>query len=95
VLASEMKHLLIGESADPELQQEFKKQIEVDSRIKEVIHMETLHIGPDDVLVAAKIDIDPSISIPELARAIDEAEVRIRSVTPFNVIIHIEPDIKR
>jgi len=47
------------------------------------------------VLVAAKIDVDPSISIPELARAIDEAEVRIRSVTPFNVIIHIEPDIKR
>ena len=95
VLASEMKHLLIGESADPELQQEFKKQIEVDSRIKEVIHMETLHIGPDDVLVAAKIDVDPNISIPELARAIDEAEVRVRSVTPFNVIIHIEPDIKR
>ena len=95
VLASEMKHLLIGESADPELQLEFRKQIEVDSRIKEIIHMETLHIGPDDVLVAAKIDVDPSISIPELARAIDEAEVRIRSVTPFNVIIHIEPDIKR
>jgi len=95
VLASEMKHLLIGESADPELQLEFRKQIEVDTRIKEIIHMETLHIGPDDVQVAAKIDVDPSISIPELARAIDEAEVRIRSVTPFNVIIHIEPDIKR
>jgi divalent metal cation (Fe/Co/Zn/Cd) transporter len=95
VLASEMKHLLIGESADPDLQQEFRKQIEFDPRIKEIIHMETLHIGPDDVLVAAKIDVDPSISIPELARAIDEAEVRVRSVTPFNVIIHIEPDIKR
>ena len=57
--------------------------------------METLHIGPDDVLVAAKIDVDPSISVTELAQAIDEAEVRVRAVTPFNVIIHIEPDIKR
>jgi divalent metal cation (Fe/Co/Zn/Cd) transporter len=57
--------------------------------------MKTLHIGPDDVLVAAKIDVDPSLSISELAQAIDAAEVRVRSVTPFNVIIHIEPDIKR
>jgi cation diffusion facilitator family transporter len=95
VLASEMKHLLIGESVDPVLQQEFRTQIESDPQIKEIIHMKTLHIGPDDVLVAAKIDVDPSLSISELARAIDAAEVRIRSVTPFNVIIHIEPDIKR
>jgi divalent metal cation (Fe/Co/Zn/Cd) transporter len=95
VLASEMKHLLIGESVDPVLQEEFRTQIESDPQIKEIIHMKTLHIGPDDVLVAAKIDVDPSLSISELARAIDAAEVRIRSVTPFNVIIHIEPDIKR
>ena len=95
VLASEMKHLLIGESVDPVLQEEFRTQIESDPQIKEIIHMKTLHIGPDDVLVAAKIDVDPSLSISELARAIDAAEVRIRSVTTFNVIIHIEPDIKR
>ncbi|NBW91608.1 MAG: cation transporter [Actinobacteria bacterium] len=95
ILASEMKHLLIGESADPDLQREFKHQIELDPRIKEVIHMETLHIGPDDVLVAAKIDVNPDISVTELAKTIDEAEIRVRSVTPFNVIIHIEPDIKR
>jgi cation diffusion facilitator family transporter len=95
VLASEMKHLLIGESVDPVLQQEFRTQIESDPQIKEIIHMKTLHIGPDDVLVAAKIDVDPSLSISELAQAIDAAEVRVRSVTPFNVIIHIEPDIKR
>jgi cation diffusion facilitator family transporter len=95
VLASEMKHLLIGESVDPVLQEDFRTQIESDPQIKEIIHMKTLHIGPDDVLVAAKIDVDPSLSISELARAIDAAEVRIRSVTPFNVIIHIEPDIKR
>jgi len=95
ILASEMKHLLIGESADPDLQREFKHQIEQDPRIKEIIHMETLHIGPDDVLVAAKIDVNPDISVTELAQAIDEAEIRVRSVTPFNVIIHIEPDIKR
>jgi cation diffusion facilitator family transporter len=91
VLASEMKHLLIGESVDPVLQQEFRTQIESDPQIKEIIHMKTLHIGPDDVLVAAKIDVDPSLSISELAQAIDAAEVRVRSVTPFNVIIHIEP----
>ena len=95
ILASEMKHLLIGESADPDLQREFKHQIEQDPRIKEIIHMETLHIRPDDVLVAAKIDVNPDISVTELAQAIDEAEIRVRSVTPFNVIIHIEPDIKR
>lgn len=95
ILASEMKHLLIGESVDPELQREFKMQIELDSRINEVIHMETLHIGPDDVLVAAKIDVDAHLSVLDLAKVIDEAEVRMRSITPFNVIIHIEPDIKR
>lgn len=61
VLAFEMHGLLIGESADPETQQAVREAMLAGSEVQSVIHMRTLHLGPEDLLVAAKLHLFPAI----------------------------------
>jgi hypothetical protein len=60
-----------------------------------VIHLRTEHLGPDDVLVAAKIEFDRSLDVPALAGAIDDVEKRVRAVVPAARLIYLEPDVHR
>ncbi|MGZ4799979.1 MAG: cation diffusion facilitator family transporter [Acidimicrobiia bacterium] len=94
VLAVEMKSALIGESADPAVAASIWAAIESGSEVRRVIHLRTLQLGPDDVLVAAKLDIDAP-DIAGLAAAIDTIEVRIRATEPMVRLIYIEPDLYR
>ena len=54
-----------------------------------------MHLGPDDLLLAAKVDFDHALSVEELAHAIDEAEIALRAAVPKTTMIYIEPDIRR
>ncbi len=63
--------------------------------MRRIIHMLTQHIGPDELLVAAKVEFDPALSLPELASAIDEAERRIREAVPIASVVYLEPDLFR
>ena len=72
VLAWEMKGLLIGESATPEMEQQIAQSIASSEGVVRLIHMRTEHLGPDELLVGAKIEFAPELSAPELAAAIDE-----------------------
>ena len=60
-----------------------------------VIHLRTLHLGPDEVLVAAKIAVDHDDTAAAIARAIDAAERRVRAAVPIATRIYLEPDIDR
>ena len=60
-----------------------------------IIHLRTMHLGPDDILVAAKVEFDHELDNPELAVAIDEVERSIRAAVPIATTIYIEPDIRR
>jgi cation diffusion facilitator family transporter len=93
VLAIEMKSLLIGESAAPQYEDEIRRRIETHEFVGHVIHMRTQHIGPDRVLLGAKIDFDVSLDFKDLTEYIDQIETSIREVLPFEVLIYIEPDI--
>jgi divalent metal cation (Fe/Co/Zn/Cd) transporter len=95
VLATEMKSLLIGESASDTDKDAIGTAIEGAPRVQGVIHLRTEHLGPEDLLVGAKVDFDPSLSVVELAAAIDEIEVRIRAAVPAARVIYIEPDVAR
>ena len=57
--------------------------------------MRTLHLGPEELLVAAKIAVRASDSAADVAAAIDEAERRVRAVEPVARVIYLEPDIRR
>ncbi len=94
VLAVEMNSLLIGESASPEHVQAIRTAL-VGGAVQRVIHMKTLHLGPEELLVAAKIAIAPQASGAQIAEAIDAAERRIRSAVPIARVIYLEPDVDR
>jgi divalent metal cation (Fe/Co/Zn/Cd) transporter len=94
VLAIEMKSLLIGESAAAQMETAIRNAIVDGPEVRRIIHLRTLHLGPDELLVAAKLEVDaPSVS--DVARAIDAVETRIRAAVPIARVIYLEPDLYR
>ncbi|HET8794744.1 MAG TPA: cation diffusion facilitator family transporter [Arthrobacter sp.] len=92
VLAMETKSLLLGESATKEDVQKIEQALRGASGT-EIIHLKTLHLGPEELLVAAKIAINHSDSGEDVAEEIDGAEQRIREAVPIARVIYLEPDI--
>lgn len=95
VLAVETKSLLIGESATDDHVRAIEKAINEGPEIERLIHMKTLHLGPDELLVAAKIGVARTDTAGEVAQAINDAEARIREAVPIARSIYLEPDIYR
>ncbi len=93
VLAVETKSLLLGEGANPEDVRRIEAAIVAGDGIERIIHMKTLHLGPEELLVAAKIAVPPTERAEDLARHIDETEARIRQAVPIARVIYLEPDI--
>ncbi len=93
VLAREMRSLLIGEAALPEERELVLTAIAAHPEVDEVVSLRTLHLGPDDLLVEAKVRFDDDLRVDEVARSIDEIEHRIRAELPHARIIAIEPDL--
>jgi cation diffusion facilitator family transporter len=92
VLATEMKSLLLGESATREDVAAIEAALPGEG-VRRVIHLKTLHLGPEELLVAAKIAVDAGESAADVARAIDAAERRVRAAVPIARVIYLEPDI--
>jgi cation diffusion facilitator family transporter len=95
ILCMEMKSLLIGESAAPARVGAIAAAINGSPKVERLIHLRTEHIGPNELLVGAKVAFDPALSVPELADAIDEVEADVRAVVPEARVMYIEPDIYR
>ena len=91
VLAIEMKSLLIGEAASPEDEQAIADTIESDPHVEHLIHLRTQHLGPEELLVAAKVELDVT-TLDRLGGTIDDLERRIRAAVPHARVIYIEPD---
>ena len=95
ILAVEMKDLLIGESATPEDVNKIAAAIAGSADVLGIIHMRSQHLGPDELLVGAKVEFDHGLSVAQLADAIDNAELALRRAVPIATIVYIEPDIRR
>ncbi|MFI9589269.1 cation diffusion facilitator family transporter [Nonomuraea sp. NPDC052265] len=95
VLAVETKSLLLGEGASPEVEEQIRAALEGAPEVARIIHMRTLHLGPEELLVAAKIAVEHDDTAGEVARGIDEAERRIRDAVPIARVIYLEPDLDR
>lgn len=93
VLAVEMKSLLIGEAASMETQRRIVAALADGPEIERVIHLRTLHVGPDSLLVAAKIAVRHDETAAQVARGIDMAESRVRRAVPIAELIYLEPDL--
>lgn len=95
ILAIEMKGLLIGESASDEDLDAINASLAASDKVRSVIHLRTMHLSPDQLLVATKIEFDHDLSVASLARAIDGVEADLRAAVPIATTVYIEPDIRR
>jgi len=98
VLAIEMKSLLLGEAATVEQVRAITEALvgEGDTGVESVIHLRTMHLGPEELLVAAKIAVGSKDYGYEIAATIDAAERRVREASPgLTVLLYLEPDIDR
>src|SRR6266545_2655618 len=93
VLAIEMRSLLIGESASPQVVRAIERALTSQDGIEQLIHLRTMHLGPEELLVAGKIGVDADETAARLAVIIDAAERRVRDAIPYDCYIFLEPDI--
>jgi len=93
VLAVEMKSLLIGESASAEAERAIVAALENGPEVDCVIHLRTVHIGPESLLVGAKIAFRRDLTTAEIAAVINSAERRVREAVPIADVIYLEPDL--
>jgi divalent metal cation (Fe/Co/Zn/Cd) transporter len=95
VLVIEMGSLLVGEAARPEVVARIRSAIESFPTVQRCIHLRTEHLGPDEIVVATKVEFDPDLTIARLAATIDALEVDIRAAEPRATLIFVEPDVYR
>ncbi len=95
VLGLETSSLLVGEGASAEDTGHIREALEATPGVASVIHMKTLYLGPDELLVGAKFAVAESDTGKQIAAVIDAAEASIRKAVPAARVIYLEPDIKR
>ncbi|HEX7306782.1 cation diffusion facilitator family transporter [Lentzea sp.] len=94
ILIIEMKSLLIGEGASDKDLDVICDELAA-GKVQRVIHIKTQYIGPEEMLVAAKIALEPQLPLDEVAQAINDAEQRVRNKIPHARLIYLEPDLDR
>lgn len=95
ILMVEMHSLLIGEAATPEQSRAIQSALEQTALVDRVIHLRTQYLGPEELLVAAKIALSPTTELSAVAAAIDAAEAAVRAAVPASIVIYLEPDLDR
>lgn len=95
VLAVETKSLLIGESAGADVERAIVAAIEDGPEVDRAIHLRTVHVGPDELLVVAKIAVPAAQTAAQITAGIDAIEKRVRDAVPIATTIYLEPDIYR
>ncbi|WP_433129734.1 cation diffusion facilitator family transporter [Micromonospora sp. CA-240977] len=93
VLAIETKSLLLGEGAEASDLAVIERAVTDGPEVERIIHMKTLYLGPEELMVAAKIAVPAWESAHDLARGINAVEARIRAAVPIARVIYLEPDV--
>ena len=87
---------MLGEAASPEVRRALERAVQDHPLALRLIHMRTEHLGPEDVLVGAKVEFSRSLDVEGLARAIDSLEASMRRAVPgTELTIYVEPDVFR
>ena len=93
VLAVEMKSLLIGEAASDENRSQIRTIIEASPHVRRLVDMRTQHMGPDHLLIAARIEFDSDLGFHEISHSIDGVQSQLRAAIPIADAIYLEPDL--
>nr|WP_270910991.1 cation diffusion facilitator family transporter [Leucobacter sp. UCMA 4100] len=95
VLVIEVSSLLVGEGANPEDLAKIEAAIVSVKGVERIIHMKTLYLGPEELMIGVKISVGPERKVRELSFLINQAERHVRAQVPHAKVIYIEPDVWR
>ncbi|MEY4310673.1 MAG: hypothetical protein RLZ71_599 [Actinomycetota bacterium] len=95
ILGIETSSLLIGEGATDKDEDAIVAALKGSAGVERIIHMKTLYLGPDELMLAAKIAVPAKASAQDIAKTIDDAEANVRKAVPITRVIYLEPDILR
>ncbi len=93
ILMIEMKGLLIGEGATPAMVGKIRAAMQADPSVQRVISMRTQHLGPDELLVGAKLELDAKLGFVQVAEALNRVETSVRAACPEARVMYLEPDV--
>ncbi|MFC9877111.1 cation diffusion facilitator family transporter [Nocardia salmonicida] len=93
ILIVETKSLLIGEGATAKDDTAIRSALLADPRIERVIRMQTQYLGPQDLLINAKIALHAGLDITQVSEVIDAADDRIHAAVPNTCTVYLEPDV--
>jgi cation diffusion facilitator family transporter len=85
------KALLLGESARPETREFLRREIEGRSEVVSVPELRTMHVGPDDVLVAGRVEFRDELSVPEIEELTDRIIDELRRRDPAIRHVFLQP----
>lgn len=95
VLGLETGSLLVGEGASVDDERAIRQALDGHDKVTRVVHMKTLYLGPDELLVGAKVIFEPGATVEHVAAIINELEIAVRAVVPIARVIYIEPGLER
>jgi cation diffusion facilitator family transporter len=93
ILGIETKSLLVGEGATDEDLAKIENAITSSPEVEHLVHLKTMYLGPDEMLVGAKITLPAVTTLTDIALAINAVEARIREAAPIARVIYLEPDV--
>jgi cation diffusion facilitator family transporter len=93
VLGIETKSLLVGEGASVANTIAIRDAINAQPDVEALIHLKTLYLGPEELLVGAKVAFARAMTVGDLAQSINNLEASVRSAVPDARVIYIEPDV--
>ena len=93
ILGIETKSLLVGEGATDEDLAKIENAITSSPEVEHLVHLKTMYLGPDEMLVGAKITLPDVMTLTDIALAINAVEARIREAVPIARVIYLEPDV--
>ena len=94
VVNRETQSLLLGESATAEMETRIRDAIATTAGIDGVVNLRTIHLGPDDLVIAAAITVDGATDATAIAKSIVDAEASVRAAMPFRTVIYLEPRVE-
>ena len=95
VLMIEMKSLLMGETATEDTERTIRHAVERRPPVRRLIHMRTQHLGPEELLVCLKVELDGTLDASTVVTAINDIEAEVRRAVPAARIMYVEPDLHR
>src|SRR5205085_8803340 len=94
-LGRPLADFLVGKSLPPKLLAEIRDLISRDHAVEEIVALQAVYTGPEEVIVAAKIRPSPELSAEELTRAMDDLDAALRQASPFVADVYIDVTARR